>query len=686
MIGERNTMERFAPLSSVTRDPREAMKIIADQLLELRPAQEPVLRPYRRSEIYQDLNIAYINLKKLYPEAKAGNVVYVCAILDASHESDGALEVAAIGGKATVCLNGEQLVMDKELERRYATHFVKGPNNKLTIKMECSGEDEFELRLAPTSAFHRYWAKWYILNVQVKSPIDAFAGEAGVGISRLYENGDEVFDGSFVYPVPTVHTNKIDFNKVYPEAKGRIAYALTYATADTELELSTPCVAKAFVNGSPVECGKLVLAEGDEVLLKLLRSDEWCFTYDGEGIGLPMVESKRGVNDKWLLLASFSESGNMDCRYGPELEISFNKPYLDLSGDFTFWRLNGENDYVRAYLQTCCYGQWFYPLMVATHGLLRAGEALNVPEYKEYFLGSSNIMTKYFDFATYEMLTFGRANFLEAGTTTANLDQLGSMGRNLCEYYKINPSSELLHVIEVLAESARVKIPRFEDGTYHRPYDMWADDMFMSCPFLVRLGKIKRNDYYYEEVIRQFRGFNKRLWMADEQIMSHIFFLDDNKPNNIPWGRGNGWVYVSLSDALENIPEGFEGREFLMDFYHSFTEGLARLQDADGLWHQVLNRHDSYQETSCTGMFMLGMCRGIKNGWLDRETYMPYVMRAYNGLLDKKVSATGNVYDVCRGSSNSKDVEYYMNLAAIDNDDHGTGVILTAISEMLKIL
>ena len=31
-------------------------------------------------------------------------------------------------------------------------------------------------------------------------------------------------------------------------------------------------------------------------------------------------------------------------------------------------------------------------------------------------------------------------------------------------------------------------------------------------------------------------------------------------------------------------------------------------------------------------------------------------------------------------------VEYYMNLAAIDNDDHGTGVILTAISEMMKII
>ena len=85
-------------------------------------------------------------------------------------------------------------------------------------------------------------------------------------------------------------------------------------------------------------------------------------------------------------------------------------------------------------------------------------------------------------------------------------------------------------------------------------------------------------------------------------------------------------------------------------------------------------------------MFMLGLCRGIKNGWLGRDTYMPYVERAYMGLLNKKISSTGNVYDVCRGSSNSKMVEYYMNLGAIDNDDHGTGVILTAISEMMKII
>ena len=69
-----------------------------------------------------------------------------------------------------------------------------------------------------------------------------------------------------------------------------------------------------------------------------------------------------------------------------------------------------------------------------------------------------------------------------------------------------------------------------------------------------------------------------------------------------------------------------------------------------------------------------------------KEKYMPYVLRAYRGLLGKKISSTGNVYDVCMGSGNAKKVEYYMNLGAVDNDDHGTGVILTAIAEMMKIL
>ena len=122
-----------------------------------------------------------------------------------------------------------------------------------------------------------------------------------------------------------------------------------------------------------------------------------------------------------------------------------------------------------------------------------------------------------------------------------------------------------------------------------------------------------------------------------------------------------------------------------METYKEFTKGIVSLQDGDGLWHQVLNRHDSYSETSCTSMFIIGLCRGIRNGWIGEE-YKDAVRKAYCGLLTHKIDKNGAVYDVCMGSGNARDVNYYMNLGAIDNDDHGTGVVLTAICEYLKTI
>ena len=122
-----------------------------------------------------------------------------------------------------------------------------------------------------------------------------------------------------------------------------------------------------------------------------------------------------------------------------------------------------------------------------------------------------------------------------------------------------------------------------------------------------------------------------------------------------------------------------------MELYREFAEGIAALQDDDGLWHQVLTRADSYAETSCTGMFILGICRGLNHGWLGDE-YRAVAQKAYDGLLRHKIDADGNVYDVCMGSSNSRDEEYYVNLGAIDNDDHGTGIILAALSELIQVL
>ena len=681
-------MKFNAPLSSVTTKPEEAIRIIADSLIKSRPQEKVVYRPVRKSDVYYDkpgrAGPLEINFKKLYPEAKPGNVVYFSTVFDSCADCPGYIRFI---GNAKVFIDGKEVYDSKSVEgNRHSVpiDYKKGPNNHVTFMVRCDSESSFIINIIPSVRQYWMWARWYLLNVLAKSPLPEYAGEEGVAISKLYENEDEAFDGKYVYPALPEADNTIDLSKIYPSAKGKVGYALTYATEDTTVKLSADCAAKAFVNGSEVEVGELVLAEGDALLVKLLKGDSWSFSFDGDGIGIPFMESSRPVGDKWLTLASFSPAGKFNVKFGPEYEIQFTRPYRTDFGEDTFWKLADARDYFRPYLQSRFFGQWFYALMVGTHGLLRAGEAIDEPEYKDYFVNSTEVMTTYYDYIQYDRKIFDHPSFIEASAYDDDLDSIGSMGRNICELYNIKPSAEAMRVIDALAKSAKTKIPRFEDGTYHRPRDMWSDDMFMSCPFIVRLGNIKKDNYYYEEAIRQFLGFKKRLWMADEKIFSHIFFLDTNEPNNIPWGRGNGWVYVALSDALINIPEGFPGKEELMKFYLDYTEGIVNCQDADGLWHQVLNRPDSYQETSCTGMFMLGLSRGVNNGWISRD-YIKNIKLAYNGLLNKKISSDGNVYDVCMGSSNSKQVEYYMNLGAVDNDDHGTGVILTAISEMMKI-
>jgi rhamnogalacturonyl hydrolase YesR len=60
---------------------------------------------------------------------------------------------------------------------------------------------------------------------------------------------------------------------------------------------------------------------------------------------------------------------------------------------------------------------------------------------------------------------------------------------------------------------------------------------------------------------------------------------------------------------------------------HMFV--LARFQDDDGMWHEVIDVPGSYAETSATAMIGMAMERGIRRGWLDPAAYQPRVNRAW---------------------------------------------------------
>ena len=651
---------------------KQSVKAVADNLLRVRPRACVTARPFRRDEIWVDehLGLRKIDLKKLYPEARKDDRVYIETVINACCETDAKINFI---GNASVIFNGEVIFdslkdVSSDGKCRADLHLKEG-DNPVCFEVRCDSDAEWIFEFMPSVRWYWIWAKCYLLSARATSPLPEYRGEDGIAVSRLYTDSTP-YDGATVYPVYESTRNEIDMHLVYPNAKGKYALALTYALSDTSLTVSGEGT-EIFVGEKRCE-SPVKLCKGDTVTVRC--PSDGGFTFYGNGIGIPFLSSSRTDGDKWLILGTFDEAI-------PD-EIQFKKPYGTADGK-SFWRLAGKENYLRLTLSSRFFGQWHYTFMVGSFGLYNAYKSVISEDYLSYFKDHMRLMLDYFDYARYEHSVFSSPSFLDISATLHDLDSIGSIGRNLCEYYFLTADPDALPVIDRLTEAVFTNIPRFPDGTFHRQSDMWADDTFMSCPFLVRAAKIKNDPSLYREVASQLLGFKKRLWMNDKGLFSHIYFLDTEKDNRVPWGRGNGWVFISHADAIEGLPTDTNGYDELVSTFSEHAKGLCSRQDSDGLLHQVLDRPDSYSESSSTAMLIIGLCKGMRMGILGNE-YAENVKRAYFGLLRHKIKADGTVSGVCMGSGNSCDAEYYMRLGTVENDDHGMGVILTALHELDK--
>ena len=189
-------------MSLEVNSPKQAMQIIATQMLKLRPKGEVSYRPYRKNEVYCDkhLDLRRIDLRLLFPQAKRGDGVYIGTNILACSETDAKINFI---GNAKVIYHDE-VIFDSETDAdadgkcRCALHLVEGENPVL-FYVRCEGDGEFIFRFMPSVRWYWVWAKCYLLSARATSPIAEYAGEDGVGISRLYHK-EEPFDGRYIFP------------------------------------------------------------------------------------------------------------------------------------------------------------------------------------------------------------------------------------------------------------------------------------------------------------------------------------------------------------------------------------------------------------------------------------------------------------------------------------------------------
>jgi len=374
---------------------------------------------------------------------------------------------------------------------------------------------------------------------------------------------------------------------------------------------------------------------------------------------------------------------------------NLNKPVRGVDGD-TYWRLDVPKMWVRPYNDNVHYGRWNYPLGVTLYGLLHSAQLIGSEETQRYIAGHMRFCSEIFDYAMWDRKQYGGAtNVHHLLTSIDSLDDCGSFGSSLLEVMKCFDIPGGRAIVDYVADYITNKQVRLPDGTFFRKHLMhvfhedtlWADDLYMSVPFLCRYYQLTGEARYVDDAARQCIGFRKMLYLPDKKLMSHVYDFARGKATGIAWGRGNGWVLFSLSELLAVLPADHALRESVLGMFRDLCSGCLAQQDAEGMWHQVLDEHDSYPETSCTSMFACAFARGVRYGWFaDPAPYLRAVFQAWEAINRVSVDRLGNVYGVCRGSEFSFNSDYYKHeLLWKLNDTHGIGIVLLAGVEVLRL-
>ena len=186
------------------------------------------------------------------------------------------------------------------------------------------------------------------------------------------------------------------------------------------------------------------------------------------------------------------------------------------------------------------------------------------------------------------------------------------------------------------------KDPNPEDGlTWQARW--WIDDAYMIASVDALATRVTGDQTYVNNAALLLHAYCSKL-QHDNGLLPHT--------ESVPfyWGRGVGWVAAGLTEALTTLHEDNPLYEKLMAYYKKLMAGLLPLQAESGLWRQLLDYPDAYEETSCTGMFAYAYIVGIKNGWLEEKTYGPAARRGWLALTER-INEHGEVSDVCVGTN-----------------------------------
>ena len=669
-------------------------------------------RAYTNNGIVRTTDYRYlVDFNKIFPDSKDKECVWAFTKFYSAGKSSFGWDINCFG-PMVVYVNGEVAYKSDIFKERYSE-----TSTRVFMDVE-EGWNDIRIQFKKTKAgfggqFGTWIGKWDMYTLMPTKERD---GQEGFVFTELvpddyvpeFEIGmsEKDFDKK-LYPVINWSDDEMkkgQLTRMFGTPNGQYAVGYTKVFADDinntthKFTLDTKGETVVYINKKEVfktKGGKetfdttLPLGTYDIYVKCICNGSDWGYTLECDTVEFESAARVKGTDDVWMYIGTFVN----------DFEFPFDtaSDMLHIVGEpATYWRLDAPDTFVRPYNENTLFGRWNYPLGVTMYGLLHTAIAIGSEDIKNYIKDHVQLCIDTLEYALWDKEQYGGATSIHNLLTSIDsLDDCGSFASMMLEVNKYLGLRDVKKVADYVGDYIYNHQSRLEDGTFFRKemmhhfhnMTMWADDLYMSVPFLVRYSQFTGDQKYLDDAANQFFGFKKRLFMPEEKIMSHVYDFKYDSKTNVPWGRGNGWVVFSMTELLEVLPEDHPKRNDLIDFLNTLCEGYLALQDDEGMWHQVLNDHESYPETSCTSMFIYAFSRGIRFGWLKNpEKYVKAIYKAWKGISKTSVDSNGNVYGVCRGSEFSFIADYYKyELGWNLNDTHGTGIVMLAGIEVIRL-
>lgn len=204
----------------------------------------------------------------------------------------------------------------------------------------------------------------------------------------------------------------------------------------------------------------------------------------------------------------------------------------------------------------------------------------------------------------------------------------------------------------------------------------WVDDMYMITIVQVQAFRATGDHKYLGRAATQMSVYLDKL-----QQPNGLFFHAPDVP--FFWGRGNGWFAVGMTELLRDLPHDHPHYARIESGYQTMMAALLRYHPPAGAWRQLIDRDDSWPETSGTGMFAFGLISGVRTGRLDTATYGAAARRAWIALAGY-VDQNNDVTSVCEGTNKKNDLEYYLLRKRRTGDFHGQAPLLWTAAALLR--